>query len=172
MSKFFLFCVPFLLVSSALSQDVVFHFDDTADFSKFKTYKWITLEKVAPIDKLTDEQISASLDAALARKGLTKVGGETADLLIGFQTTEREEEELPGFDPDTGLRTDFGVSSNSSWTIYKGQLVVSMFDAANRKVIWRGVASKTLDPKANANKRQKSLNKAVAKLMKNYPPPK
>jgi len=39
-------------------------------------------------------------------------------------------------------------------------------------LVWSGVASKTLDPKADAQKRQKNLNKAVAKLMKNYPPQK
>jgi len=39
------------------------------------------------------------------------------------------------------------------------------------KIVWRGVASKTLDAKAKPEKRQKNLKKAVAKLMKNYPPP-
>ena len=63
MSRFPLCGITFLLlmVSGALSQDVHYDFDNTADFSKFKTYKWITLEKVTPIDKLTDEQISAAL---------------------------------------------------------------------------------------------------------------
>jgi len=46
-----------------------------------------------------------------------------------------------------------------------------MYTPANHNLVWRGVASKTLDPKANPEKRQKNLNKAVAKLMKNYPPP-
>ena len=86
MSKFPLCWITFLLlmVSGALSQHVSYEFDKTADFSKFKTYKWITLKSVAPIDKLTDQQITASLDAALARKGLKKVdSNSTADLLIG-----------------------------------------------------------------------------------------
>jgi len=44
-----------------------------------------------------------------------------------------------------------------------------MYVATNRKLIWRGVASKALDPKADAKKRQKNLNKAVQKLIKHYP---
>ena len=56
--------------------------------------------------------------------------------------------------------------------IYKGPLAVEMYDAAKHELVWRGVASKTLDPKAKQETRQKNLNKAVAKLMKNYPPPK
>jgi hypothetical protein len=88
MNKFPLFYIALLLLmaSSALSQDVTFKFDDTADFSKFKTYKWVYFKSVAPIDNLTDEQIKAAVDAALAHKGLTRVDVDTADLFIGYQT--------------------------------------------------------------------------------------
>jgi hypothetical protein len=47
-----------------------------------------------------------------------------------------------------------------------------MSDATKQVLVWRGVASKALDPKATPEKRQENLNKAVAKLMKDYPPPK
>ena len=173
MSKFFLFCVTFLLLitSSALSKDVDFRFDNTADFSKFKTYKWITLEKIAPIEGLTDEQIKAAVDAALVRKGLTKVDGETADLLIGYQTKEKSQPQYPGIDPDSGVRTPFPTTTSKS-TSFEGQLAIEMYDPANHHLIWRGVATKTVYRKAEPEKRQKNLNKAVAKLMENYPPPK
>jgi hypothetical protein len=46
-----------------------------------------------------------------------------------------------------------------------------MYDSANKALVWRGVMSKTIDPKAKPDKQQKNLNKAVAKLLKNYPPP-
>jgi hypothetical protein len=45
-----------------------------------------------------------------------------------------------------------------------------MYNASDKDLVWRGVASKTIDPKAKPDKRQKNLNKAVAKLLKNYPP--
>ena len=52
MSKFPLFCIAWLVLtaSSGLSQDIHYNFDDTADFSKFKTYKWVTLKSEAPIE--------------------------------------------------------------------------------------------------------------------------
>jgi hypothetical protein len=77
---------------------VTVNFDNTANFSQFKTYKWITLNSVAPIDKLTDEQIKAALDAGLARKGLTKVDADNADLLIGYQTTGHISKQFGGRD--------------------------------------------------------------------------
>ena len=172
MSKFFLSCVTFLalIANSALGQDVNVRYDHDTDFAKFKTYKWVTLKNgAAPIDSLTDEQIKAALDAALALKGLSKIDGDSsADLFIACQTTEKVEEQLPGYDPNTGFHT--GSGGGSSWTIYKGELVVNLYVAANRKLIWMGAASKALDPKANAKKRQNNLNKAVQKLIKHYPP--
>jgi hypothetical protein len=178
------FCIALLLLtaSSALSQDIRYNFDDTANFSKFRTYKWVNL-KSAPIDEITDEQIKAALNAAFARKGLTKVDGDSAtDLLIRYQTTEHINETFAEFDPGWSTGPGWyvagwhvpGVGSTTTQEtsgIYKGELAVDMYDAAKHELVWRGVASKTLDPKAKPQKRQKNLDKAIAELMKNYPPP-
>ena len=62
------------------------------------------------------------------------------------------------------------TTSGSTSTIYKGQLSVDMYDSKNKDLVWRGVATKTLDPKAKPEKQDKNINKAVAKLFKKYPP--
>jgi hypothetical protein len=163
MKKITLFCITFwlLMVCSGLSQNVDFRFDKSADFSKFKTYKWwVTPKKGAPIDNLTDEQIKATVDAALAQKGLNKVDTDTADLLIDYQTREQITENAPR------------VADQQVETVYEGDLAIDMYTPANHNLVWRGVASKALDPNAKPEKRQKNLTKAVAKLMANYPPPK
>jgi hypothetical protein len=172
-----------LTASSTLSQDIHYNFDATADFSKFRTYKWVTLKSEAPIEELTDEQIKAAIGAALVRKGLTKVDGDSAtDLLIRYQTTEHINETFAEFDPGWSTGPGWyvagwhvpGVGSTTTQEIsgiYKGELALDMYDAAKHELVWRGVASKTLDPKAKPQKRQKNLDKAIAELMKNYPPP-
>ena len=68
----------------------------------------------------------------------------------------------------TGMSTTTATTS----TIYTGQLDLDMYDATKKELVWRGVASKTLDPKAQPDKRQKNITKGVAKLLKNYPPKK
>jgi hypothetical protein len=47
-----------------------------------------------------------------------------------------------------------------------------MYESAKKDLVWRGTASKTIDPKAKPEKQQKNLAKAVNKLLKNYPPTK
>jgi hypothetical protein len=47
-----------------------------------------------------------------------------------------------------------------------------MYDSAKKDLVWRGTASKTIDPKDKPEKQQKNITKAVTKLLKNYPPEK
>jgi len=45
-----------------------------------------------------------------------------------------------------------------------------MYDPGTKQLVWTGNATKTIDPSSNQEKNMKSLNKAMAKLLKNYPP--
>ena len=51
-------------------------------------------QECSPVDDLTDKQIKAALDTALAQKGLTKVEGENADLFIGYQVAVGSQQQL------------------------------------------------------------------------------
>ena len=64
------------------------------------------------------------------------------------------------------MSTTYGSTS----TVYIGQLDLSLYDPAEKQLVWRGVASKTLDPKAKPEKKQKNITKAVQKLLKNFTP--
>jgi uncharacterized protein DUF4136 len=50
--------------------------------------------------------------------------------------------------------------------------VVDVYDSAKKQLIWRGDASKTIDLKKDPDKNCKNLQKAMAKLFRNYPPQK
>ena len=177
----FIWLLPILMISaSVLGQDVRYNFDKSTDFSKFKTYKWVAIKGTTPVDDLTDKQIKETLDAELATKGLTKVDGDNADLFLGYQTAIGSEKQFTSYNTDWGYGPGWygrgwyggggGMTTGQTSTIYVGQLALDMYDSANKDLVWRGVVSKTLDPKAKPDKRQKNLQKAIAKLMKNYPP--
>jgi hypothetical protein len=178
------FSLAFLLlaVSTALAQDVRYNFDKNTDFSKFKTYKWVAIKGADQTNDLVDKQIKDALDAELATKGLSKVEGDNADLFVGYQTAIGQEKQFNSYSTDWGYGGGWyrggwyggmggsSMTTGQTSTIYTGQLVLDMYDSANKDLVWRGVASKTLDPKAKPEKQQKNLAKAVKKLLKNYPP--
>jgi hypothetical protein len=166
---------------TALAQDVRYNFDDTANFAGFKTYKWVVLKGSATLNDLVDKQIKAAVDAELAKKGLTRTEDDPADLYIGYQAGVNTEKQYTSFDTGWGYGPGWhggwyggggGMSSGTTSTIYVGQLAVDMYHASAKSLVWRGVASKTIDTEAKPEKQQKNLTKAVAKMLKNYPPKK
>ena len=182
MKRFFvLSVVTLLLAASSLAQDVRYNFDKSADFSKFKTYKWVAIKDADKVSDIVDKQIKDAMDAELATKGLTKVEGDDANLYIGYQPAVGEEKQLTSYSSGYGYGPGWGggwyggmgstTTTASTSTIYKGQLTLDMYDSAGHDLAWRGVVSKTIDPKAKPEKFQKNLAKAVKKLLANYPPP-
>src|SRR5215472_7310484 len=170
-------------VTPAMAQDVRYDFDKDKDFSKFKTFKWVEIKGAQLPDELTQKAITSAIEAELARKGLTKTDSDNADLYIGYQTAIGQEKEFTSFNTGWGYGPGWGggwyggyggmsttTTYGSTSTVYVGQLDLSMYDSAAKQLVWRGVASKTLDPKAKPEKKQKNIGKAVAKLLKNYPP--
>jgi hypothetical protein len=67
------------------AQDVRHNFMSVADFSKYRTYKWVNMGGAHP-DKIMDVQIKQAVDSQLASKGMTKTDSDKADLYIGYQT--------------------------------------------------------------------------------------
>jgi hypothetical protein len=166
----------------SFAQDVRYNFASGTDFSKFKTYKWVPLGSEKQVNQLVDQQIKTTVDAELAKKGLTKTEDETADLYVGYQATVGQEKQFTSFNTDWGYGPGWGrgwygggmgggMTTGQTSTIYVGQLGFDMYDHTNKVLVWRGTASKTIDTKAKPDKQQKNLAKAVAKMLKNYPPP-
>jgi len=171
-----------VLVGSACAQDVRYNFDKDTNFSKYKTYKWVILKDAVQLDNIMDKNIKSTVDAELAKKGLTRVDTDNADLYIGYQGSVAQDKQFTSYSSGWGYGPGwyrggwYGPSSTmttgQTTTIYTGQLVLDMYDSAHTDLVWRGVVSKTLDTKAKPDKQQKNLTKAIAKLLKDYPPTK
>ena len=167
--------------TDAYAQDVRYNFDKEVQFDKFKTYKWVTLKGAeAPPNSIVNGQIHAAVDAELAKKGLTRSDSDSADLYIGYQTAVATEKQYTSFDTGWGYGPGWGggwygggggMTTGTTSTIYIGSLALDMYVPADKKLVWRGSATKTIDTRANPEKQQKNLQKAMAKLLKNFPPP-
>jgi len=159
-----------LFGGAAFAQEVQFDYDRSANFNAYKTYQWVNYKRVEVGDQLLDQDIKRAVDEQLAGKGLRRVesGG---DLYVGYQAGISQEKEFDGFGwGGRGWSGGWGDIQVTSSTIDIGKLVVGLFDPATKQLVWRGSASKTLDIKKDPDKNYRTLEKAVAKLFKNYPP--
>lgn len=164
-----------------IAQDVRYNFASGQDFSRYKTYKWVQLEGTEKINQMAEDQLKASVDAELSKKGLTKATGDNADLFVAYQAAVGQEKQFTSYNTDWGYGPGWGgryyggmgggMTTGQTSTIYVGQVTLDMYDPSQKKLVWRGIASKTIDTKAKPEKQKKNLDKAVAKLLKNFPPP-
>ena len=162
--------VVLLACAIANAQDVKSNFMPGTDFSKYHSYKWVDIEKGAHPNQIVDAQIKQAVDEQLSTKGLTKTTDDKADLYVGYQIAVDQEKQWNAYGMGGGPRWGGGMATATQSSINIGTLVLDMYDPGTKKLVWSGSAAKTMDPSSNQEKNQKSLNKAMEKLLKNYPP--
>jgi hypothetical protein len=162
--------IVFLLVTVSFAQEVKTDYDRSANFSQYKTYSW---EKVQTQDPLWVSRIKEAVNAALTAKGLTPMesGGDIA--IVAMETTQNQRTLNTFYDGFGGgwRWRGLGGFGNATTTVenYKvGTLVVDLFDANTKNVIWRGSSSDTLSDKSDKN--IKNLDKGVQKMFDHFPP--
>jgi len=160
------------LLGSAFAQKVQTDFDHQANFSQYKTYSW---QEIKPANSLWDARIKNAVDAQLAAKGWTQVpsGGDVAVVAIKTTQTQRSLQTFyDGIGGGWGWRRfgggGFGESTTTEQDYKEGTLVIDLYYAKTKQLIWRGSAQDTLSDKAAQN--EKNLDKGVAKMFKAFPP--
>jgi Domain of unknown function (DUF4136) len=164
-----LMMLPALVCFSGLApaQEVRYNFDPGTDFSKYRTYKWVEIKGSAHPNQLVDSQIKSAIESQLGMKGLTP-SEQNPDVDVGYQISIDKEKQLNSFGGWGGWGG--GMQTMTTSTINNGTLVVDFYDPGRKMLVWRGQGTKTIDPSSNPEKNQERLQKAVAKIMKNYPP--
>jgi hypothetical protein len=158
--------------AASVAQQVKTDFDRSADFSRYKTYSW---QKVQSPDALWVDRIKAAVNSALAARGWNQVpsGGDVAVLAIEMTRNQQTLNTFyDNFGGGWGWRRGggggFGTATTTEETYKVGTLVVDLFDASTKKLIWRGSSSDTLSDKSDKN--IKNLDKGVQKMFDHFPP--
>jgi hypothetical protein len=156
------------LSSAASAQSVSYDYDKGTDFSKLKTYAWVSGTNLR--DELNHKRIMDAVDAQLVAKGFTRVDpSANPDVLVAYHASFNQSLEINGTGWG-GYR--WGAARSGTARVEEvlvGTLVVDMINAKSRTIVWRGVATKELDEKASPEKRDKNINKAAEKMFKHYP---
>ena len=160
------------MLGSAFAQQVKTDFDHQANFTQYKTYSW---QEIKPANSLWDSRIKSAVDAQLAARGWSQVesGGDVSIVAIKATQTQRSLQTFyDGMGGGWGWRRfgggGFGEATTTEQDYKDGTLVVDMYDAKTKQLIWRGSAEDTLSNKAAKN--EKNLDKGVAKMFKKFPP--
>jgi hypothetical protein len=161
-----------------LAQKTTYDFEKSANFAAFKTYAHKDGTKAG--QELVDKRIVDAIDSQLAAKGLTRVDA-SPDVFVVYHMAFDKEKDIStyssgyggGYGP-YGWGWGGGWAGGSTHTqvrdILIGTLVIDIADAKKGQLAWRGIGQKEIDTQAKPDKRDKNINNAVKKILKNYPP--
>jgi hypothetical protein len=164
------FALMMLIGNVAFAQKVTTDYDKGANFGQYKTFMWI--KEPNTTDPLMRERVMADVNSALTAKGLQLVTSN-GDLGVAAHEATQQKRTLntfyDGFGGGWRFRGGgFGSSTTTEDTYEVGTLVVDLFDTKTHEALWRGTATGTLSE--NPQKNAENLNKAVAKMFKDFPP--
>ncbi len=169
---FVLIGMMFLFAGKSSAQQVKTDYDRSANFGQYKTYSW---EQVKTKDALDVDRIKTAVNAALAAKGWTQVDSGGDVCIVAIEITQNRQTLntfYDGFGGGWGWRRfgggGFGEATTTTETYKVGTLVVDLFDAKTKQLIWRGTSSNTLSN--NSDKNIKNLDKGADKMFKHFPP--
>lgn len=171
-AKLFTLVLALVLLSvaagSLTAQQVTYNFMPGTDFTKYHTYKWVQIPSNIHPNQIVNQEIIDAINNALQAKGYTLATGDKADLYVGYQCSVDQERQWNAW--GTGRGFGMGMGSATSSTISNGTLGVDFYDPTSQDLVWRGQAAQTLNPSGNQQKDMQRLNKAMQKLLKNFPP--
>ena len=163
-----------VLPALAVAQDVKIDYDKAFNFAPVKTYS-IKLGTTWGND-LSQRRVLAEFDEAIAAKGWKKVAEGQADIQVvlhgATQTKRNASTFYSGMGGGYGGYRYGGMGMGSSQTVVNeytvGTLVVDMFDAKTKNLVFRGTAEDEISD--NPEKNAKRLEKASTKMFKDFPP--
>lgn len=160
----------------AAAQDTTYDYDRTAPFAQYRTYTF--KEGTSSGDRLIDDRIVAALQTNLGYRGL-RMTDASPDVYVEYKMSYEKGQDITAYNYGPmygGWGWGWGYGWGSTWTdvrvreVLIGTLTVDMIDAKSGQLVWRGVATKQVDPDEDPHDRDKHVNKAVYKIFKHYPP--
>ncbi len=175
MKKLFALALFVALLVSCSSISVVTDYDHGRDFSNLKTFA-IYKGKAVPGDELAKhplikDRIIQAVKAELESKGFQFTDDESASFVVVLHAGTREKMQVTNwgsygwYDPWWGPYGGGGVDVSQ---YDEATLVIDIVDAKDKKLVWRGKATKVVD--GSTVQDPVELRKIVAEILKDFPP--
>jgi len=154
------------LEQAAFAQKVTIEFDETVNFSKFKTFAIrageLNSKNPALNSELVKKRINLDIERGLSARGL-EISPDKSDLNVRYHFGSARKVELESY--PAGWRGWCTAVVRVPYT--EGTLVLDLRDPTTRSLVWRAIAS---EEKREAVKIEGKLDDMVRKALEKYPP--
>jgi hypothetical protein len=149
----------------ALGQQVSVNYNKSQDFTKYHTYAWGPDNANKIQNSILAQQAESDINTALQGKGLQMVqDSQNPDLIVTANGGLKQQTSYSAMGM-RGFGGGMGTITPEQNVI--GTMIVDLYDAKAKNLLWRGIAQNTLSN--NGNKNSQMVSKAVQKMFKQYP---
>ncbi len=170
-----------LIASSSVAQKVTYDYDHKVKFDFIKTYVfggWMEGSDKY-INDLDMTRFRQAFTREFSKKGM-KYAEDNADIIVTLFVVLDNKTTASNYSrrmDSSGYRASpWGWGGGFSTTTFeeedyiKGTMVMDIYDAESKLLIWQGVISRTLEGSKDGKARDKKVLETVFLLMENFPP--
>ncbi len=169
-----------LALSGCAAIEVNTDFDPATDFTRYQTFAWMEGTGGGNDPRvsgdLMDQRFRRAIESELVSRGMQKAASGQPDVFVGYQVAldDRVDYETINtyYGGGWGYRGVYGVGVASQTTAREytlGTLVIDVFDAGRRELVWRGTGEGRVDAARNPQERQERINEAVTLILEEFP---
>lgn len=175
------------LLNACSGVKVTSDYDKTVDFTKYKTYEYYGWSQDSDklLNRFDKERIEKAFGDEFTKRGMkyVKSGG---DLIVTlYIVTEQKQQTTAtttgvggtyggygyggyaGYGPGWGWGGGMATTSYNTYNYTDGTLVIDVYDAAEKKLVWESAGVKTINESTNG--REERIANSVKQIMKPYP---
>ena len=164
-----------LLTLGCATYTTNYDYDPSVQFTELRNFNWLNPPGSGQaMDELTVKRIKAAVERELAEKGYS-MDTSNPDFLIAAHGGKETNVDVVdwGYTYRGTNHYNYGYARGGRridvYEYQEGTLILDFVDATSRELIWRGSVSKVIDPNASPEKRDKTVNEAVTKVLDNFP---
>jgi len=166
--------VALLIAAPSFAQKVAIDYAHDFDFESIKTFEYVDTKESNSGNDLMARRIETMIKKELVEGGLTEVT-EKPDIYVTYHATTSERRSYNttnfGYGGHWGGYYGWGGpgigSSTTQERVYTdGTLIIDAYDAAEKKMVWRGTGTVTI--KDNPEKQIRQIDKILKKIGKKW----
>ncbi len=169
------------LVFGCSSTKITSDYDKEADFSQYQDFHYLGWAKHSDqiLNDLDKDRIEKAFANEFAKRGMKFVDASEADATVSLFIVVDQKTGATAYTdyyggmgygygyPGWGWGGGYSTTRYQEYDYLEGTLVVDVFDAGTKKLIWQGVASGTVNE--NTKSREDRINRLARVLMAQYP---
>lgn len=160
------------LLVGCSTMKVVTDYSESADFSRFKTFQYKETDMtIADTNPLAHRRIVNAIRQEMIASGLTEVDSGP-DVYVTYYGTVNEQIVLHhthmGYRYGSRWRSGVGHPTTIATTYLRGTLVIDIWEAEQKELVWRGVVSDAVS--GNPDRNTARINRGIASVFERFPP--